>query len=92
METTSRQDQSHQVRSPVQRPPVSAEPLQQLEHQVEGILPGAYTPGRVGPQPDPAEDGLNGVAGPEMHPMFFGIVVEGDKVLPVPETVSAAPL
>ena len=70
---------------PFNDPPVSAEPLHQLEHQVKGILPGAYTPGRVGPQPYPAEDGLYGVAGSQVHPVFFGIVVEGDEVLPVPE-------
>ncbi len=74
-EGSSFQYQDHQVFSTIQRSPVSAEPFHHLEYQVEGVILAAHPPGRVGPQPYPAEDGLYRVAGSRVHPVLLGIVV-----------------
>ena len=41
--------------------------------------------GSIGPEPYPAEDRTQRVGGPQMYPVFPGVVVEGNEVLPVPK-------
>ena len=41
--------------------------------------------GRIGPDPDPTEDGLQWVGGPKVHPVLFGIPIERDERIPAPK-------
>ena len=58
----------HQVRSAVEGTPVSPQPLDDLEHQVEGVVAVAGPLGDLGPQADAGEDRLDRIGRAQMQP------------------------
>jgi hypothetical protein len=53
------EDEGHDRRPAVEDPPVVAEPLDDLEHEVERVLADPGPLGDIGAQPDAGEDRLD---------------------------------
>ncbi len=83
-------EQEAELIGSVDATPVGAQAQDQLEDQVEGVLAYSQPLAGVGAQADAGEDGLDRVAGAEVHPVLLWEVVEGDEVLPVPLQEAAA--
>ena len=62
-----------------------ADPFDGLEHQSQRAVSTLPSPGRIGPEPAPPEDGLQWVGGPKVHPALFGIPLQRGERIPVPK-------
>src|SRR6266545_2793174 len=65
----------------VDRPPAALGGLQQLEHHRQPGLPGARPLGHPGAGPDRGERALDGIGGPQVHPVLRGVVEEAQQPL-----------